>query len=584
MKEQAQDGQYKKPNGTKSTGVYIPELVVRLLRVRGFLNQEDQLEFLNPSLKDIKSPLLLNGMGKACERLFQAFKNQESLGIYCDYDLDGSSAAAILYDALGKLGFKNKIEIYQPRRLTEGYGFHKAGVDFFKEKGVSLIITVDVAITAHETCAYAKQEGLDVILTDHHLPDETLPDALTIINPNTKECTAGLGHLCGAGVAFYLVYAFAKHLKDAGEEIDKAFSLEGLLDLFVIGTLTDMVPLIDENRVLVKSGLKKLTNTTRPGLRALKAKNELMGKNINSTDIGFKIAPKLNSLSRLDTDLRPTAILIEEDKGKAELLVAEAFLVNEKRVQSLEDGLKEALDYFKENNSDLVSFFVSEEIHPGVLGLIATRVVEEYGLPAFIGSVLPNGQVVGSARLPQKTGLSLKEMMAFCPSLIQFGGHAEAAGFELDLDKSAQFKNELNMYLEDFATKEVNISAGPKYDCEVYLNELNKEFLTWLKHLEPFGVGFEQPIFKVSNLEIASIRKLKDKHYKILVSDKDGNTFDVMWFSPPKDHEVVLLIEAQSYVNCKFNFYVNPQVNFFRKVESLQLLMSEVEVVVGVEV
>ncbi len=559
----------------------MPELVIRLLRVRGLLNQEDQLEFLNPSLKDIKQPLLLNGMAEACLRLFKAHQGQEKIGIYCDYDLDGSSAAAILFDGLGKLGFKNQIEIYQPRRLTEGYGFHKAGVDFFKEKGVSLIITVDVGITAHETCLYSKEQGLDVILTDHHLPDDKLPEALTIVNPNTKECRAGLGHLCGAGVAFYLIYAFGKHLKENGEKISSDFSLEDLLDLFVIGTLTDMVPLVKENRVLVKAGLKKLTNTKRPGLRALKAKSELMGKNINSTDIGFKIAPKLNSLSRLDTDLRPTAILIEEDREKAELLVAEAFLVNEKRVQSLEEGLKEALDYFKDNTPDRVSFFVSEEIHPGVLGLIATRVVEEHGLPAFIGSVLPNGQVVGSARLPRKTGLSLKEVMGFCPSLIQFGGHAEAAGFELDLDKSAQFENELNMYLEDFSTKEVNLSAGVNFDCEVYLNELDREFLNWLKHLEPFGVGFEQPIFKVSNLEIASIRKLKDKHYKILVSDKSGNTFDVMWFSPPKDHEVVMMIEAQSYVNYKFDFYVNPQVNFFRRVESLQLLMHEVEVSLG---
>ncbi|MGH1467608.1 MAG: single-stranded-DNA-specific exonuclease RecJ, partial [Bdellovibrionales bacterium] len=554
----------------KSTGTYIPELVSRLLKAKGFLNQDDQLEFLNPSMKDIKSPFVLNGMDQGCVRLSEALKNNEKIGIYCDYDLDGSSAAAILFDGFGQLGF-NDIEIYQPRRLAEGYGFHKAGVDYFKEKGVSVIVTVDVGITAHETCLYAKDEGLDVILTDHHLPDATLPEALTVINPNTKECTAGLGHLCGAGVAFYLVYGLAKYLKDSGEEIKQGFSLDSLLDLFVIGTLTDMVPLIKENRVLVKSGLKKFSSTKRPGLLALKARSELMGKQISSSDIGFKLAPKLNSLSRLDTELRPTTILIEEDRETAEKLVAEAFLVNEKRVKSLEEGLKEAIEYFKENTPEGVCFFVSEDIHPGVMGLIATRVVEEYGAPAFIGSILANGQIVGSARLPAKTGLSLKEMMSFCPSLIQFGGHAEAAGFELKFEKAAQFKNELSMYLEDFSTKEANIAFGPKYDCEVYLEELNREFLSWLKHLEPFGVGFEQPIFKVSDLEIASVRKLKDKHYKLLVSDKKGKTFDVLWFSPAKDHEVALMIESQNYVNYKFNFYVNPNVNFFRKTETLQL-------------
>ncbi len=564
----------------KSTGTYIPELISRFLKTKGFLNQEDQLEFLNPSMKDIKSPFTLNGMDEACVRLFKAYKNNETLGIYCDYDLDGSSAAAILFHGLGQLGFNN-IQIYQPRRLVEGYGFHKVGVDVLKAKGVSLIITVDVGITAHETCLYAKKKSVDVILTDHHLPDATLPQALTIINPNTKECRAGLGHLCGAGVAFYLVYGFVKYLKNLHEEIKSGFSLESLLDLFVIGTLTDMVPLVKENRVLVKRGLKRFSNTIRPGLQALKARCELVGKQMSSSDIGFKIAPKLNSLSRLDTELRPTAILIEENKQTAEKLVSEAFLVNEKRVQSLEKDLKKAMDYFRKYPPKKLCFFISKDIHPGVRGLIATRLVEEYGVPAFIGNILKNGQIIGSARLPGKTGLSLKEMMSFCPSLIQFGGHAEAAGFELELKKAPQFKNELNMYLEDFFTKEANIAFGVKYDCEVYLGELNQSFLNWLKHLEPFGVDFEQPIFKISDLEIVLVRKLKDKHYKLLVSDKKGKTFDVLWFSPQKDHEVALMIESQNYISYKFNFYVNPNINFFRNIETLQLLMSEVEVSSG---
>ena len=564
---------------SRSSGTYVPELVSRLLKSRGFLNQEDQLKFLNPSLKDIRSPFLLNGMDVGCVRLFNALKNQEAVGIYCDYDLDGSSAAAILFDAFTKLGFK-QVEIYQPRRLTEGYGFHKAGVDFFKSKNVSLVVTVDVGITAHETCLYAKEQNLDVIVTDHHLPDEKLPEAFTVINPNTKECSSGLGHLCGAGVAFYLVYALVKYMKDHNAEISKSFRIEALLDFFVIGTLTDMVPLKEENRVLVKTGFRWFTNTKRPGLVALKARNDILGKQINSTDIGFKIAPKLNSLSRLDTELRPTGILIETDREKAEELVTEAFSINEKRVASLEEGLKEALDYFKNNEPENICFYISKSIHPGVMGLIATRVVEEYGLPAFIGSVLEkNGQVVGSARLPQNTGLSLKEMMSFCPSLLQFGGHAEAAGFELNFDNKDQFKTELSLYLSDSTHKREGSLWAPKYDCEVFLNELDKEFLAWLKHLEPFGAGFEQPCFKVANLEIASVRKLKDKHYKIMVADRKGHTFEVMWFSPAKDHEVAMMIEAQSYTNFKFNFYVNPQVNFFRKIESLQLLMKDVEAI-----
>ena len=341
-------------------------------------------------------------MDKACVRLLNALKSGEGIGIYCDYDLDGSSAAAILFDAFNTLGFK-QVEIYQPRRLTEGYGFHKAGVDFFKSKNINLLVTVDVGITAHETCLYAKEQGVDVILTDHHLPDATLPDALTVINPNTKECLSGLGHLCGAGVAFYMIYGLVKFMKDSGEEVSKYFKIEKLLDLFVIGTLTDMVPLIKENRVLVKKGLNLFTNTKRPGLLALKARNDVLGKQINSTDIGFKIAPKLNSLSRLDTELRPTDILIETDREKAEELVTEAFRVNEKRVQSLEDGLNEALAYFKENPPKTLCFYYFRYYSSRGYGSYCyTYSKREHGFPAFIGTVQSNGQVVGSARLPNK--------------------------------------------------------------------------------------------------------------------------------------------------------------------------------------
>ena len=566
---------YQKPSNDE---VFIPEIISRFLKARGLLNKEDQVDFLNPLLKEIRDPFLLYGMETAVKRLLQALENKEKLGVYCDYDLDGSSSAAILKTGFEALGFTD-ISVFQPRRLKDGYGFHESGVDEFISKDVSLIITADVGITAHKTVEYASSKNIDVILTDHHLPDDTLPKALSVINPNIKECKSGLGHLCGAGVSFYLIYALAKRLKKLNK-LSAQFKLESLLDFLIIGTITDMVPLIKENRTLVKRGLAQFTKTTRPGLRAIKVKEGLLGKTMCSSDIGFKVAPKLNSLSRLDTDLRPTDILIETDREKAEALVTEAYKVNAERVETLEQGLNEALDFFNSNKPENFCLYVSQTVHPGVMGLIATRLVDQYNLPTLVASKLENDQVVGSARLPKNTGLSLKKLLSECPSLNQFGGHAEAAGFELGFEKVENFRKEIGYYLK---SKELEESEWDytlsDFDCEVFVSELNKNLIPWLNQLEPFGTDFEAPVFKLSSVELASVRKLKDKHFKVTITDGTGSTVDGIWFSPPEDHEVSIVLNADSFTGRRFNFYVTPQVNFFRNQETVQVFINDAEVI-----
>jgi len=561
-------------NRNKDYEIFIPELVSRFLKSRGYLNKEDQIDFLNPLLKNIKDPFLLLDMEAAVERMITALSKKESIGLYCDYDLDGSSSAAILKKGLTDLGFRVEA-VYQPRRLTEGYGFHKKAIDEFNEAGISLVVTADVGITSCETVDYANEKGLDVIITDHHLPDEVLPKAIAVVNPNRKECDSGLGHLCGAGVSFYLVYALAKTLKKHGP-LPESFNLEELLDYLVIGTITDMVPLLKENRTLVKKGLSQFTKTLKPGLRALKVKEGLIGKTISSSDIGFKVAPKLNSLSRLDTDLRPTDILIEKSKDRAGLLVEEAYLVNTERKEKLEGGLELALNNCHKED---FCFFVSEKIHPGVMGLIATRLVNQYNIPAFVGSQLENGQVVGSSRLPRHSELSLKDVMKECPSLLQYGGHAAAAGFELESIKTEKFKTEIHCFLksQEGLDEDQNIQELD-FDCEVMLSELNRSFIPWLNQLEPFGTGFEAPKFKVSNVKVKDLRLLKDVHYKMKIEDKEGFSGDSLWFFPPEGHEVLELLEGDAYKAKFLNFYVTPSINFFRNSESLQLLVNDIEV------
>ncbi|HVK62730.1 MAG TPA: DHH family phosphoesterase, partial [Bdellovibrionales bacterium] len=243
----------------------IPRLIWEVMSGRGFDNEDAIQRWLSPSLKTLKDPFVLTDMDKTVERLVQVRERGESLVIYADYDLDGTSGLALLLKAFELMGFKD-VGYYQPKRLSEGYGLHNHAIQKLYDKGHRVLLSVDLGITAVEEVEFAKSLGMDMLITDHHLPKEKLPDAIAVVNPNRGNCGSGLGHLCGTGVAFYLVLALRRTLLERGILTD-AFDPKILLDCFVIGTLTDMVPLIDENRVLVKHGLHQLGRTERPGLR-----------------------------------------------------------------------------------------------------------------------------------------------------------------------------------------------------------------------------------------------------------------------------------------------------------------------------
>lgn len=485
-----------------------------------------------PKLSQIKSPMSIDQMDIAVSRLTQAYEQQESILVYGDFDLDGSSGVALIYTGLKALGFKN-VSYVQPKRLSEGYGFHKDIVEKYKEK-VKLIVTVDVGITGREATAYAKELDIDVIVTDHHLPEGELPQAVAILNPNKGFCRSGLKHLCGVGVGYYLILAVWMSFKERGWVKDEDFDPKSILDLFIIGTITDLVPMVDENRVLVKHGLHVLERTKRVGLKALMYKLGLVGKRLSSQDIGFRLAPKLNALSRMDKDLLPIEVLLCQDEISAERMVDHVLALNNERLQLQKKAEAIALERDFESE-DLFSFVYDEEFHKGVIGLVATKLAQNNNKPAFVGSVRGH-KVFGSARMPDALGLNLVDILSFCPSLKKFGGHQQAAGFELELSKAEDFRNELRQFFQvhkeeygDFGILEYNT----KYDIEISATELTPQLLNWMQKLEPYGVGFEVPVFKVTDLKAVMIRVLKDAHLKLqLVSlkDKEAPTIDAIWF------------------------------------------------------
>ena len=549
--------------------VRLPILIERLLKNRGYEGESLRL-LLNPSFKILKDPNILHDMDLAVGRLVKAFENEEKICIYADYDLDGTSGSVLLQESLLKLGFRN-VEIYQPDRFREGYGLKINVVENLAAKGVSLIITVDLGITANKEVKRAQELNVDVIVTDHHLPSGDLPKAVAVVNPNKGICESGLGHLCGTGVAFYLVMALKRAMIAKNLASDSDLDLKSLLDLFCIGTLTDMVPLKDENRVLVRHGLSQLAKTQRPGFRALMASLAFDGGGISSAEVGFKIAPKLNALSRMDTSLKPIDLYTVSDLSTAKSWVQEVMQTNDlrKSYQSMADKL--AAEFLASHQVENFVWLYSDQIHRGIMGLVATKVTSQTGLPSFVGHITEAGTIVGSARAPSISSLDLTEILESCASsLHQYGGHAKAAGFELDQLNAEKFRRALKDY---FASRTEGVKKVEwQHDGVARLAEISTDFMNWLVHLEPFGNGFPVPSFHLTGQFISNSRLLKGNHLKLtLVDPNDKKSMDAIWFSPPSGKDYLFEFGANTRVDC----WVQPQWNEFQGRKTIQLLIQD---------
>ena len=551
----------------------IPPLIWRILESKGIFTEEEAERVLSPSLQHLSHPGELDGMDVAVERLLKAREAREQLAVYGDFDLDGTSGAALLVEGLTSLGFKAP-KLYQPKRLSEGYGFHAHAVEALHGEGVSLIVTVDVGITAVEACRQAKELGVDVIITDHHQPKEVLPEALAVVNPNKGTCPSGLTHLAGTGVGFYLLLGLNAGLKAQGEA--SGFNPKELLDFFAIGTVTDMVPLVKENRVLVKHGLKALSRTPRPGLKSLLTELKLYGEDLTSHDLAMTFAPKLNALSRLEADIRPVDLYLEKNPVEASRLCEETINVNKERVSKQRYAEKLAMDMVQDTPGFV--WVYSEEFHKGVIGLVATKLANKYSLPAYVGALV-DGKISGSARAPRDNeSLSVLEgLEAASEALNGFGGHHAAAGFEVTPENVGAFTGHLERHFDDLEIEEgVCMPKALVYSAECRLSEVNPGFMNWYSSLEPFGVGFETPVIKCSGVTIVGGRTLKGGHLRLTVEqDLPGHRLEAIWFSPPGDHPIhdrSELGKGQSV-----DLFFQPQWNRFMGRKSLQLLVQDLE-------
>ncbi|MEK2690528.1 single-stranded-DNA-specific exonuclease RecJ [Bdellovibrio sp. GT3] len=565
----------REANGEVATPAKVegqwPSLIGKLLAARGFTQAGDVDKLLFPKLGDLKDPLLLKGMSQALERLGQAYINKEKICIYADFDLDGTSGLALLKTGMQALGFTEVLH-YQPKRLSEGYGFHAAAVEELKSQGVSLIITVDVGITAHAAIDKARELGVDVILTDHHLPADTLPSAYVIINPNQGTCESGLGYLCGAGVAFYLLRGLKRYFHDHAQLPKNNWDLKEVLDYFTIGTLTDMVPLVDDNRVLVKHGLVKLAETKRAGLRALLEELDLQDRALTSQDVAIRFAPKLNALSRMESGILPIDIFLLEDQGKARDMVRQVMKNNSTRVQLQSDAEAEAQELLKDwPHKDFV-FVASSSFHRGVVGLIATKLTQVYNKPAFVGSVGDDGMIVGSARLPQGQEACLVEAMSTAAELMsRFGGHSAAAGFEIAEAKVSQFVNRLDSHFSDLREKPKPLEIF--YDVQASLPEVSTNLMKWYDFVGPFGAGFAIPLIHFSNIQVLSKRELKGGHLRLKLFDPDSNaTMEALLFTPTPRQ-----VETLHNVPGFYDILGELQWNYFAGQKTIQILVRDLK-------
>ena len=487
----------------------LPIWLARLLTARGIQTAEQAHKFLSPSLQYLHSPYLMTGLRAAVERLRAAIERGETVLIYGDYDVDGTTAVVILKTALELCG--GKVEYKEPHRIREGYGMRDEVIEQAAERGIRLIISVDTGIRAFAAADTAARCGVDLIVTDHHLPQsEGVPKALAVVNPNQQGCEYPSKSLCGAGVAFKIAQAL---LVESGRER----LLPSFLKMVAIATIADAVPLIGESRVFAKLGLEGLRKPANAGLRALLANCQLDGSRpLSAGDIAFRVAPRLNAAGRMDIAERVIELFTEKDAGKAAEMAMQLDQLNGDRQQEEQRTLDEIQQKIESSPGMKEAYCLvvdGEGWHRGVIGICATRVVERYHRPALVFSCA-EGEAHGSGR--SIGPCHLLEALESCPDVFtRFGGHSHAVGCALPVERLPELRSRLDSYARQRLTPEDFIPVL-EYDAEISLEDVKHDFWQSLQRLEPFGSGNPVPVFVVRNAKLVQpARVLKEKHLKL---------------------------------------------------------------------
>ncbi len=505
----------------------LPATVARLLVARGIESADEAQRFLAPSLAHLHSPYLMKGLREAVERLQAAIERGETVLIYGDYDVDGTTAVVILKTVIELCG--GKAEYHVPHRILEGYGMRDEVIEQAAERGIRLIISVDTGIRAFAAAATAERCGIDLIVTDHHLPQaEGVPKALAVVNPNQPDCDYPCKALCGAGVAFKIAQAL---LEATGRER----LIPSFLKMVAIATIADAVPLVGENRIFAKLGLEGLRKPVNAGLRALLSNCELDGSRpLSAGDIAFRVAPRLNAAGRMDIADRVIRLFTERDPAKAAEMALELNQLNGDR-QQREQGIIEEIHKKVAESAELRDAYCQvidgEGWHRGIIGICATRVVERYHRPALVFSC-EDGEAHGSGRsIP---AFHLLEALESCPELFtRFGGHAHAIGCSLPTERLPELRARLDAFARQRLTP-ADFVPVLEYDDELPLASIDKTLWETLHKLEPYGAGNPLPVFVSRQAKLVQApRIMKEKHLKLRVVPENN---EGRW---QKAHEVV---------------------------------------------
>jgi single-stranded-DNA-specific exonuclease len=555
-----------------SRNASVSPILAQVLINRGLKTVADIRNFLNPEIRDLSDPFLLPDMGIAVGRIISALRAGEKVFVYGDYDADGLTATAIMVHALRKAGLDVHYGI--PNRTIHGYGFNPGAVDTAKKFGAGLIITVDTGISSFEAVAAARAEGIDVIITDHHEPVRNtgvavagsiernglfLPPAVAVVNPKTESGEGGLSILSGAGVAFKLAQALAMD-EGVNVSMDDALSL---LDLAALGTMADVVPLTGENRIILREGVNRINNGTRSGIRALRDVCGLSGREISSRLLSFTLVPRINAAGRIDDPADVVRLLLSDDDEETRRLGLWLDTLNTERQKIEEEVYREAVSQLREKESGPVIVLYGEGWHQGVLGIVASRLVEEYSVPAFILSI-EKGIAKGSAR--SVPAFDICRGLEGCRDLIlTFGGHRQAAGLRLNSENIEKFRE----MMAETVRKTLDgrdLKPSLEIDADVNLSDITFGLMRELAMLEPFGQGNTEPLFGSKSLEVFGPRLVGAHHLKLKLK-KNAVSLDTIGFTMGHFLEH---LSAGSRVDAVFT----PVINEWNGGRSLQLMLK----------
>jgi single-stranded-DNA-specific exonuclease len=544
-------------------------VIAGVLINRNIHNLQAAMDFLNTNLSNIRSPFSLMDMAAAISRIDKAISANEKILIFGDYDVDGVTATVILLNFLRSTGAD--VSYYIPHRVTEGYSIQPRHISHFaRPHKINLIITADCGSDSHQAVSAAKRSGIDMIITDHHTITDNIPPALAVINPKRRDCPADLQNLAGVGVAFFLLICLRTHLREKGFWQQRPEpNLKNYCDLVALGTVADMVPLVEENRILCKAGLELIHTGRRPGLKALLEASAIPGDFLDADDIAFRLAPRLNAAGRMDHATRAVELLTAKNMDVAREKARTLNLLNQKRRQ-IEQGILADIQRFIENNASLLQqrslVLANQGWHTGVLGIVASQISNAYYRPVVLINTR-DGMGMGSAR--SVAGLNLYDALASCgPFLENFGGHSMAAGLKIREENIADFQNAFESVIRRISQPEDSTPTLP-IDSELDFDTISDGLIDELESLMPFGIGNPEPLFMTTNVSVVSSKIVAKKHRRMTLRQS---------LTPNKPTFQAIQFNTDSQVSNKRNFsriVFKLRWNRWKDTKTVQLMVED---------